>query len=128
MKQYILLIEDNDFIRENTSELLELSNYEVVTVRDGKEGLEMIQAKNPKLILCDIMMPQMNGYEFLKIIRQEYQLTAVSFIFFTASSEKKDIEKGLQMGATDYMIKPIDSNDLLNLIQKHLSEQVSNYL
>jgi CheY-like chemotaxis protein len=100
----------------------------VVTARDGKEGLEMIQAKNPKLILCDIMMPQMNGYEFLKIIRQEYQLTAVPFIFFTASSEKKDIEKGLQMGATDYMIKPIDSNGLLNLIQKHLPEQVSNYL
>ena len=126
MKQYILLIEDNDFIRENTSELLELSNYEVVTARDGKEGLEMIQAKNPGLILCDIMMPQMNGYEFLKIVREEYQLTSIPFIFFTASSEKKDIEEGLQMGAIDYMIKPIDSNDLLNLIQKHLPEQVSN--
>ena len=126
MKQYILLIEDNDFIRENTSELLELSDYEVVTARDGKEGLEMIQAKNPGLILCDIMMPQMNGYEFLKIVREEYQLTSIPFIFFTASSEKKDIEEGLQMGATDYMIKPIDSNDLLNLIQKHLPEQVSN--
>ena len=126
MKQYILLIEDNEFIRENKSELLELSDYEVITARDGKEGLEIIQEKNPGLILCDIMMPQMDGYEILKIVRQEYRLTSTPFIFFTASSEKKDIKKGLQMGATDYMVKPIDGDDLLNLIQKHLPEQVSN--
>lgn len=125
MKQIILLLEDSAPIRENTSELLELSNYEVMTARDGKEGLEMIRDRKPDLILCDIMMPQMDGYEFLKIVKQDYQLTSIPFIFFSAYSEKKDIEKGLQMGATDFIVKPIDGDDLINIIHKHLPEQVS---
>ncbi len=127
MKRCILLIEDNDPIRENTAELLELSEYEVIVARGGKEALEMmISVKKPDLILCDIMMPEMNGYEFLKIIKQEYQLTSIPFIFFTAYTEKKDIEKGLQMGASDYIVKPFEPDELVQRIRKHLPEQVSS--
>jgi CRP/FNR family transcriptional regulator, cyclic AMP receptor protein len=128
MKKCILLVEDNDPMRENTAELLELSNYEVIVARDGKQGLKMFLARNPDLILCDIMMPGMNGYEILRTLREDYRIFSTPFIFLTAYSEKKDIEKGLQMGATDYMIKPFDGDDLINLIHKHLPEQVSNEL
>jgi len=127
MKPCILLIEDNDPIRENTAELLELSDYEVILAGNGKQALEMmISVKKPDLILCDIMMPQMNGYEFLKIVKQEYQFTSIPFIFFTAYSEKKDIEKGLQMGAAGYIVKPFEPDELIRTIRKSLPEQVSS--
>jgi CheY-like chemotaxis protein len=126
MKQCILLIEDNDPIRENTAEWLDLSEYEVIVASGGKEALEMMTTiKRPDLILCDIMMPQMDGYEFLRIIKQEHQLTSIPFIFFTAYSEKKDIEKGLQMGASDYIVKPFEPSELVQRIRKHLPKQVS---
>jgi len=127
MKPCILLIEDNDPIRENTAELLELSDYEVILAGNGKQALEiMISVKKPDLILCDIMMPQMNGYEFLKIVKQEYQFTSIPFIFFTAYSEKKDIEKGLQMGAAGYIVKPFEPDELIRTIRKSLPEQFSS--
>jgi len=127
MKPCILLIEDNDPIRENTAELLELSEYEVIVASSGKEALEMIiNIKKPDLILCDIMMPEMDGYEFLKIIKKQYQLTSIPFIFLTAYTEKKDIEKGLQMGASDYIVKPFEPDDLIRTIRKYLPEQVSS--
>jgi CheY-like chemotaxis protein len=126
MKQCILLIEDNDPIRENTAEWLELSDYKVIVASGGKEALEMMTTiKNPDLILCDIMMPEMDGYEILEIIKKQYQLTSIPFIFFTAYGEKKDIEKGLQIGASDYIVKPFEPDELVQKIRKHLPPQVS---
>jgi CheY-like chemotaxis protein len=124
MKQCILLIEDNDPIRENTMEWLELSGYQIMMASGGRDALKMMNIQKPDLILCDIMMPQMDGYEFLKIIKQEYQLASIPFIFLTAYSEKKDIEKGLQMGATDYIVKPFEPDQLVLTIRKYLPEQV----
>jgi CheY-like chemotaxis protein len=128
MKKCILLIEDNEPIRENTAELLELDNYEVIVATDGYEGLEMLQARKPDLILCDILMPKMDGYDFLRAMRKDYRFSSLPFIFFTAYSEKKDIEKGIQMGATDYLVKPFEANELIRLIQKYLPKEVSTEL
>jgi len=125
MKQCVLLVEDNGPIRENTAELLELSDYVVIVAKDGEQALEMITGKKPDLILCDIMMPKMDGYEFLKIIRQEYQLNNIPFIFFTAYSEKIEMQKGLQMGACDYIVKPFEPDTLILTIRKYLPAQVS---
>lgn len=120
MKKFILLIEDNDPIRENTIEFLELANYEVLATNRGKNGLEMIRARVPDLILCDIAMPEMDGYEFLRVVRGDYGLSSTPFIFFTAYSEKSDIQKGLQLGASDFIVKPFEPDDLVNLINKYL--------
>jgi CRP/FNR family cyclic AMP-dependent transcriptional regulator len=126
MKQCVLLVEDNGPIRENTAELLELFDYAVIVAKDGEQALEMITEKKPDLILCDIMMPKMDGYEFLKIIRQEYQLNNIPFIFFTAYSEKIEMQKGLQMGASDYIVKPFEPDILIFTIRKYLPAQVSS--
>lgn len=116
MKYTILLIEDNEPIRENTSELLELSNYTVLTACNGKEGLEAALTHNPDLILCDIQMPEMNGYHLLQQVRQQPSLNECRFVFFTASSEKKDVDAALGMGADEYIIKPFTGERLLEVI------------
>lgn len=120
MKKFILLIEDNDPIRENTAELLELADYEVLATNRGKNGLKMLSEREPDLILCDIAMPEMDGYEFLKVVREDYGLTSTPFIFFTAFSEKSDIQKGLQLGATDFVVKPFEPDDLISLIDRYV--------
>jgi CheY-like chemotaxis protein len=120
MGKTILLIEDNEPLRENTIELLELANYDVLVAENGFAALELIKTKTPDLILCDIMMPEMDGYEFLKNITGDRQPVPVPFIFFTAYSEKTDIQKGMQMGATDYIVKPFNADELIGLIQQHL--------
>jgi len=116
----ILLVEDNEMIRENTAELLELMNYAVLTARNGQEGLEVACREVPDLIICDIMMPEMNGYHLLQALRCQQSTLNVPFIFFTASAEKSEIKKGLDMGATDYIVKPFDADDQLQMIAKHL--------
>jgi CheY-like chemotaxis protein len=121
MKRCILLLEDNDFIRENTLEILELSDYEAVAVIDGTEGLEILKTKKPDLILCDIQMPQMNGYDFFSEVRKDGNTSSIPFIFLTAFSEKREINTALEMGAADYIIKPFDADDLLRIIETHLS-------
>lgn len=121
MKHRILLLEDNDFIRENTVEILELSDYEVVAVPDGARGLAIFDARTPDLILCDIQMPRMNGYDFFKAIRKNEKAASIPFVFLTAFSEKKEIISALEMGATDYIVKPFDADELVRLIKKHLT-------
>lgn len=120
MKQKILIVEDNEPIRENTSELLELSHYTVLTATNGKDGLTVALRQIPDLILCDIQMPGMNGYYLLERIREQPSLKRSRFVFFTASSEKKEIEKGLLMGADDYIVKPFTGNELLAKLKKLL--------
>lgn len=120
VKKKILLIEDNAPIRENTVELLELSDYEVLIAHDGKEGIEIACNETPDLILCDIMMPEMDGYAVLKYIRNESPIQDTPLIFFTASSEKKQLDEGIKMGANAYLIKPFDTDELLQLIRQHI--------
>lgn len=122
MKHKILLVEDNKDIRENTTELLELFNYTVLSACDGAKGLDMAMQQIPDLILCDILMPVMNGYHLLENIRKLPSLNNSRFLFFSASCEKKEIELGLLMGADGYIGKPFTENELLDKIKIHLGQ------
>lgn len=124
MKHKVLLVEDNEPIRENTTELLELSGYEVLTACNGKEGLDKALQYLPDLILSDIRMPVMDGYHLLEHIRKTPSLNNSLFIFFTASCENKDILYGMKMGANDYIVKPFSGSELLDKIKKQLPENI----
>jgi len=113
----ILLIEDNPEVRENTSEILSLANYEVLVAENGKIGVDLAQRQKPDLIICDIMMPELDGYGVLHILGKNEQTAAIPFIFLTAKTEKTDIRKGMNLGADDYLTKPFDDTDLLNAIE-----------
>jgi DNA-binding response OmpR family regulator len=116
----ILLIEDNLEVRENTMEILSLANYNVVSAENGKIGVELAQKEKPDLIICDIMMPELDGYGVLHILSKNEQTAGIPFIFLTAKTEKTDIRKGMNLGADDYLTKPFDDTDLLNAIEARL--------
>jgi DNA-binding response OmpR family regulator len=116
----ILLIEDNREVRENTSEILTLANYEVLLAENGKIGVDLAQRQKPDLIICDIMMPELDGYGVLHILSKNAETAAIPFIFLTAKTEKTDIRKGMNLGADDYLTKPFDDTDLLNAIEARL--------
>jgi len=116
----ILLIEDNDNIRNNTAEILELSNYQVISAENGKVGVEMALAELPDLIVCDVMMPVLDGYGVLHALQKNDSLKNIPFIFLTAKTEKMDFRKGMDLGADDYITKPFTGTDLLNAIDTRL--------
>lgn len=116
----ILLIEDNPEVRENTSEILSLANFEVLTAPNGKAGVDLAQKEAPDLIICDIMMPELDGYGVLHILSKKPETARIPFIFLTAKTEKTDIRKGMALGADDYLTKPFDDTDLLNAIEARL--------
>ncbi len=116
----ILLIEDNQEVRENTEEILSLAGYEVVTAENGKIGVEQAQLQLPDLIICDIMMPELDGYGVLHILSKKNETAGIPFIFLTAKTESTDIRKGMNLGADDYLTKPFDDTDLLNAIEARL--------
>lgn len=118
----ILLIEDNQEIRENTEEILELANYEVLTAQDGKVGVEIAQAQLPDLIICDIMMPELDGYGVIHILGRNPETSAIPFIFLTAKTERADFRKGMNLGADDYITKPFDDSELLDAIEGRLKK------
>jgi CheY-like chemotaxis protein/CRP-like cAMP-binding protein len=116
----ILLIEDNREMRENTSEILDLAGYVVVTADNGKKGVELAKAEKPNLIICDIMMPDLDGYGVLHILSKDQKTAAIPFIFLTAKAEKSDMRKGMNLGADDYLTKPFDDTELLNAVEVRL--------
>lgn len=116
-KKTILVIEDNADMRENITEILELANYEVISAANGKEGVKLAKSKKPDLIVCDIMMPEIDGYGVLSILSKHSETADIPFIFLTAKAEKQDIRKGMEMGADDYLTKPFTDVDLLNAIR-----------
>ena len=120
--QKILVIEDNLDVRENIVEILELSNYEVVEAPNGKEGVKAAKNEHPDLILCDIMMPEMDGYEVLYMLGKDPNTSTIPFIFLTAKSEKSDFRQGMSLGADDYLTKPFDDMELLKAIEGRLDK------
>lgn len=118
----ILIVEDNGDVRENISELLELSGYSTITAENGKSGVELAEALLPDLIICDIMMPEMDGYEVLKHLTTNPKTSSIPFIFLTAKSEKSDFRKGMGMGADDYVVKPYSDDELLDAVEIRLSK------
>ena len=122
MSKKILIIEDNDDIRESTAEILELAGYETFTADNGKIGVEQATKHHPDLILCDIMMPELDGYGVLYLLHKNPQTATIPFIFITAKSERADMRKGMEMGADDYLTKPFDDIELLNAIEGRLKK------
>ena len=121
--KHILLIEDNEDLRENTAEILELSNYKVSTAPDGKTGIEIALQNKPDLVLCDVLMPVLNGYDVLHILNEHTELTGIPFIFLTAKSEKIDYRQAMEMGANAYVIKPFTESELLDTITRQLNDR-----
>jgi CRP-like cAMP-binding protein len=121
-KKRILVIEDQQDVRENIAELLGLSNYEVATAANGKLGVKAALDSPPDLVLCDIMMPEMDGYEVLYLLMKNPETAAIPFIFLTAKAEKTDVRKGMNLGADDYITKPFEEMELLNVVEKRLEK------
>jgi CRP-like cAMP-binding protein/CheY-like chemotaxis protein len=118
----ILLIEDNKDVRENTSEILTLAQYNVITAVNGKDGVELAQKEKPDLIICDIMMPVLDGHGALHMLSKNEATASIPFIFLTAKAERTDFRKGMEMGADDYLTKPFDDVELLNAIESRLKK------
>lgn len=116
----ILLIEDNEDVRENTAEILELSNYQVFVAENGKTGVEKALEHLPDLIICDIMMPVLDGYGVLHAVHKNDAIKNTPFIFLTAKTERGDFRKGMELGADDYITKPFSGTELLNAVDSRL--------
>ena len=118
----ILLIEDDVALRENTAELLELSDYTVSTAPNGKIGIQKAKAETPDLIICDIMMPEIDGYGVLEAVASDPLTSNIPFIFLSAKTEHKEIRKGMDMGADDYLTKPFEELELLSAVESRLAK------
>jgi DNA-binding response OmpR family regulator len=118
----ILIIEDNQDVRENTAEILELANYTVCTAEDGEKGVEIAKLAKPDIIICDIMMPKMNGYDVLLQLSKDKITASIPFIFLTAKTERIDVRKGMNLGADDYLTKPFEERELLDAISSRLKK------
>ncbi len=118
----ILIIEDNKDIRENIGEILELADFEPYLAEDGKKGVEMATELLPDLIVCDIMMPELDGYGVLHILSKKESTTNIPFIFLTAKAERADMRKGMLLGADDYLTKPFEDTELLDAIETRLKK------
>ena len=109
----ILVVDDEPVIRDSIAEILSLHGYQVLTASNGIEGLDVIHQNVPELIISDIMMPQMNGYQFYQRVRSTTEWLWIPFIFLSAKVEGEDIRFGKELGVEDYLKKPIDAEDLL---------------
>jgi CheY-like chemotaxis protein len=118
----ILLIEDDVVLRENTSELLELFNYQVVSAPNGKIGVEVAKEVLPDIIVCDIMMPELDGYGVLQALTQNASTPHIPFIFLSAKTERKDVRRGMDLGADDYITKPFSEDELISAIESRLAK------
>jgi CRP-like cAMP-binding protein len=123
MSQKILIIEDNTDIRENVVEILELAGYTVFESDNGKTGVELAVKNLPDVILCDIMMPELDGYGVLYMLNKNPETSTIPFIFLTAKAERIDQRKGMEMGADDYLTKPFDDIELLSAIESRLRKK-----
>jgi CheY-like chemotaxis protein len=120
----ILLIEDNNDIRENTCELLELEGYKVILALNGKSGLNLALEHRPDVVLCDIMMPEADGYEVCRGLQANPATRSIPFIFVTASAENKEMAAGLEMGASGYIRKPFEPEELFEALKRCPKESI----
>lgn len=118
----ILIIDDHNEIRENTAEILSLGGYRTLTAENGKRGVEVALAEKPDLIVCDIMMPELDGYGVLHLLRKNPETENIPLIFLTAKAERTDLRKGMEMGADDYVTKPYEEIELMNAIESRLKK------
>ena len=119
----ILVIEDNLEMAENISAILRLAKYSVLTAANGKAGVEAAQQHHPDLVLCDIMMPELDGYGVLHLLSKDPETANIPFVFLTAKAEKSDFRTGMSLGADDYVTKPFDGLDLLKVVELRLKKR-----
>jgi len=124
MSNKILVIDDNAEVCENIASILRLSRYDVLTSNTGKLGIEQAQQNHPDLILCDIAMPELDGYGVLHVLSKDPATAHIPFIFLTVKSELRDFRTGMNMGADDYITKPFDGHELLNVVELRLKKNV----
>jgi PAS domain S-box-containing protein len=123
MKKKILIIEDDTVLRENMTDFLKMEGYDIVTADNGIAGASVAIKEIPDLILCDIMMPGMDGLELFKTLQQLKTTSAIPLIFVTAKSEHDDVRAGMQLGAEDYITKPFDMHELLHAVKVRIEKQ-----
>lgn len=116
----ILLIEDDADMRDNTAEILELANYRVLKAEQGRRGVDIARKEKPDLVICDIMMPELDGYGVLHMLGRDPATAEIPFIFLSAKAERGDVRKGMELGADDYLTKPFEESELLNAIEGRL--------
>lgn len=121
MKKKILVIEDQAAMRRNIALLLQMEGYEVVSAENGRLGLDLARQARPDLILCDVMMPEMDGYSVVQALREDPEHATVPFVFLTAKSDRADLRVGMNFGADDYLTKPVVRDDLLAAVQVRLA-------
>jgi DNA-binding NarL/FixJ family response regulator len=121
MKQKILIIEDQAPMRRNIALMLQMEGYEVCTAENGRLGLETARKEKPDLILCDVMMPELDGYGVIQGLREDVEFATTPFVFLTAKSDRTDVRVGMNFGADDYLTKPVVREDLLAAVSVRLS-------
>lgn len=119
----ILIIEDQPQMRKNLAMILEMEGFQVVTAENGKLGVDLAQAERPDLILCDVMMPELDGHCVLQRLRVEKATATTPFIFLTAKGDKVDLRNGMNLGADDYLTKPVGRDDLLAAVKVRLARR-----
>ncbi len=116
----ILVIDDEAKLRKQFSALLSLEGFSVIEARNGREGVELAQREQPDLVLCDITMPEMNGHRVIESLRADAKTAHLPFIFLTGWSERGDIRTGMNLGADDYLTKPVDPDELITAVKARL--------
>ncbi|HEX2912916.1 MAG TPA: response regulator [Chloroflexia bacterium] len=116
----ILVIEDDTYVRSNLLTLLEVENYECHGAENGLIGLQKVRELNPDLIICDVMMPELDGYEVLKNLRADTKIASIPFIFLSAKADKQAIDFAMKLGANDYVTKPFTRKELLSAIKAQI--------
>jgi signal transduction histidine kinase len=119
----LLVIDDDEAVRENLVELFKLEGFEVIGAENGRVGVQLARQHLPDLIMCDIMMPELDGYGVLEELRQDFATAAIPFIFLTAKAERADLRQGMNLGADDYLVKPFTRDEILNAVSMRLSKQ-----
>lgn len=122
----ILIIEDQPVMRKNIAFALEMEGYTMFTAANGREGIAEARVRKPDLILCDIMMPEADGYEVIRTLRADPETRLIPFIFLTAKGEKPDIRAGMNLGADDYLAKPVETEDLLAAVETRLARHAAH--
>src|ERR1044071_3643500 len=121
----VLVIEDEKDIRRNILEILEFEGYEPMEAPNGYVGVQLTQQYVPDLIICDVMMPELDGYEVLRQLQLEPSTATIPFIFLTALADRQNVRYGMQLGADDYITKPFTHEELLSTIHARLTKHAT---
>jgi DNA-binding NarL/FixJ family response regulator len=119
----ILIIEDQPQMRKNIATILEMEDFTVITAENGRRGLELARAESPDLVLCDVMMPELDGFGVLEALRADAATATLPLIFLTARGDKPDLRRGMNLGADDYLTKPVSREDLLAAVRTRLTRR-----